>query len=236
MKRSVLGAAVAVWSSFALVLPAAAQTGPGQGGPGADVEPPTLSGRLSPAENASFGIIAGSRPLGPAVVPGAREDDVSPGGAFLRSLLLPGWGHVATRSPGRGAFYVAAQSSGFWMLWKSVTRRSTARAAADLERDLVRARLQAQGVTDPVELFTRTESDPAVEEWEALIETRDQQVEDWAAMSIFLVLLGAADAYVTAHLRDFPEPLSIRTRPVGGSGGIEVGLRWAVGRGDGRAP
>jgi hypothetical protein len=138
---------------------------------------------------------------------------VSTGGAFLRSLLVPGWGHVATRTYVRGGFYVAAQSSAFWMLWKSATQRSEARRLRFEERDVVLERLRAQGVTDPDSLRILADADPAMEEWDNLLESRDEQVEDWIALAVFMTLLGAADAFVAAHLMDFPEPLSIQVRP-----------------------
>jgi hypothetical protein len=85
-------------------------------------------------------------------------------------------------------------------------------------------------MTDPDEVAVAIATDPAVQAWEGLAESRGQQVEDWAAISIFLVLLGAADAYVSAHLMDFPEPLAVRVIPTGRDGGVEVGLALSLGR------
>jgi hypothetical protein len=147
---------------------------------------------------------------------------VTPRSAFVRSLLVPGWGHVATESYARGGFYVTTQAAGLWMLWKSLHRRSDARALGEVERRTARARLTAQGVMDPTEILDGIEGDPAVQEWNDLIEARAQQVEDWAALSIFLVLIGAADAYVAAHLMDYPEPLALRVLPGETPGAVEL--------------
>jgi hypothetical protein len=57
-----------------------------------------------------------------------------------------------------------------------------------------------------------------------LEEARKRQREDWTALSIFLMLISGVDAFVSAHLQDFPTPLEIEARPVGG-GRIEVGAR-----------
>ena len=47
------------------------------------------------------------------------------------------------------------------------------------------------------------------------------------ALGIFLVLLSAADAYVSAHLARFPDPLDLETS-VAPNGGIDVGFRVAL--------
>ena len=57
---------------------------------------------------------------------------------------------------------------------------------------------------------------------------REQQMEDWIAWTVFMVLLGGADAFVSAHLSDFPAPLGIEARPVGLDGRVEVGISLGV--------
>ncbi|HEX6751456.1 MAG TPA: hypothetical protein VF092_29460, partial [Longimicrobium sp.] len=44
---------------------------------------------------------------------------VSPRGAFLRSLVIPGWGQSSIGAPGRGAVYFALESGSLWMVYKS---------------------------------------------------------------------------------------------------------------------
>jgi hypothetical protein len=157
-------------------------------------------------------------------VSGFEADQVTPGGAFLRSLLIPGWGHVATDSYGRGSFYVALQSGGFWMLGQSLYRRTDARAYARAEREAVRARLEWEGVVHPDSMLLAIEEDSGVPDRDSLVSARDQQVEDWIALSLFLVLLGAADAFVAAHLADYPEPLSLNVLPRRRGEGVDVGI------------
>jgi hypothetical protein len=161
-------------------------------------------------------------------VPQPEEPEVSPGGAFLRSLLVPGWGHAVTDAHFRGAFYVAAQSGTAWMLGKSIARRREARRFRLTELELARERLQAAGITQPDTLRLLSEQDPRVEAWDGLIEARDQQVEDWAALGIFLLLLGATDAFVAGHLMDRPEPLSLDVAP-SLDGGWELSLSFRPG-------
>jgi len=150
---------------------------------------------------------------------------VTPGGAFLRSLAIPGWGHAATGSHFRGAFYITAHSGSVWMLSKSLAGHREARRFRGEEVRAVRESLQASGVTDPDSLRVLSSQDPRVEAWDELIESRSNQVEDWAAATLFILLLQATDAFVAGHLMDHPEPLSLQ---VGGEpfGRWEVGLRW----------
>ncbi len=158
------------------------------------------------------------------------ESGVSPGGAFLRGLLLPGWGHAGSRSYARGGFYVAAQSGTLWMLGKALHRRGEASRYLEMEREVVLERLLRQGMERP-EALLEADRDPRVMGWEELRDSRGQQVEDWAAAAIFITLLGAVDAFVAAHLADYPEPLSITLTPGTGGEGWGVGLRLPVGIG-----
>ena len=111
------------------------------------------------------------------------------------------------------------------MLQQTVVRRDEAASFARIERELATSRLMAAGVEDPDELDAALENDDIVLARDALVEARGGQVEDWTALSIFLVLLGATDALVAAHLADFPEPLALRVLPRGAG---EVELRVSV--------
>jgi hypothetical protein len=161
----------------------------------------------------------------PAVDP-ADQAPVTPGGAFARSLLVPGWGHVAVGAPTRGAFYVAAQTATAWMLWKSASRRSSALRYRSLELRAVEDEIRRSGVVDPDSVRFLAEESARVERWDELADRRGEQVEDWAALGIFLVLLSATDAFVSAHLADFPEPLSLEVIPGGPGAGWEIRVRF----------
>jgi hypothetical protein len=54
------------------------------------------------------------------------------------------------------------------------------------------------------------------------VEVKEQEKEDWIVLLAFNHLLSALEAYVSAHLWDFPDDLQIRAVP-GGIGG-RVGL------------
>lgn len=166
-------------------------------------------------------------PLQDAVQVPEVDPGVSPGGAFLRALVLPGWGHAAIGSYTRGGFYFAAESATAWMLLRTVRRRSAAEDVRDLREATVRERLRARGITDPAEVAAAIREDEAANDARKLVDARSQQFEDWLALGVFLVFLSGADAYVSAHLQDFPEPVQVGFGPV--PGGFEVGLRIPTG-------
>jgi hypothetical protein len=111
---------------------------------------------------------------------------VSPGGAFIRSLLIPGWGQSALGRDLAGGLFVAFEGVAITMAWKS-----------DWQRDFAVQR--GQGIEAPT-----------------------QEREDWLVLVAFNHLFSAAEAYVAAHLWDFPAGLKFRAAP-GPGGGTVVG-------------
>ena len=151
-------------------------------------------------------------------------DPPSPGGAFLRSLAVPGWGHAAIGSYGRGAFYVAAEAGTWYALIRTRLRLVEARERASLRERVLREALAREGVTDPAEVQQRLDTDPALSDVRGLVASRESQQEDWVALGIFLMLLSGADAYVSAHLANFPDPIEVGVVP-GVAGGVELAVR-----------
>jgi hypothetical protein len=56
-----------------------------------------------------------------------------------------------------------------------------------------------------------------------LIESRKEQRQDWIAYTIFFTLASGVDAFVAAHLADFPATITTRPAPAGGMH-IQVGV------------
>lgn len=171
---------------------------------------------------------------GEPVEEGARPDDaVTPRGALIRSLVVPGWGHAATGAYTRAGFYLTAQAGNAWMLAKTSGHLSWANRVLSAREAETEALLLDRGAPlDSIPLLV--EEDPGVEQARNLVEARRSQREDWVALALFFILIGGVDAFVSAHLQDFPEPLTVE--PVGSPGGgmgLEVGVRipW---RGPGR--
>ncbi len=169
-----------------------------------------------------------TREAAEAAADSVSDTGVSPGGAFLRAVLVPGWGHASIGSHGRGGFYVAAQAGTAYMLVRSRSRRADAQRVVDMREELVLQRLALEGVTDPAEVAAALEDDEDIVRARTLRNARQQQFEDWTAFGIFLVLIGGVDAFVSAHLQEFPAPVELQYTPLP-EGRLELGLRVPIG-------
>jgi hypothetical protein len=137
------------------------------------------------------------------------EPGVTPGEAFLRAVLLPGWGHASIGSWNRAAAYFAVEAATAYGLVRTRLRLSEARDRLALQEEFRRRTLVRDGITRPDSLRLALEDDERLEELRGLVDAREQQQEDWVALGIFLLFLSGADAFVSAHLRDFPTPLEL---------------------------
>jgi hypothetical protein len=151
---------------------------------------------------------------------------------MLRAVLLPGWGHASIGSYQRAAFYFAAETTTGFFLTRTVRRLGVAKDG----RELVELRT-AQSIRDQNpelsddSVAVLVGADQAVRDERGLVNARDQQLEDWIAFGAFLVFISGADAFVSAHLRDFPEPLQPRAEFIPGPAGpaASFGIRVPVG-------
>ncbi len=166
-------------------------------------------------------------PEGPALLQASIDTaSVTPVGAFLRAVAIPGWGHAAIGSHGRGGFYTAVQAANVWMLVKTRTRLGDAKELRGVRERHLRAVLAAAGEVDETRIQTALAADPEWASADGLVESRQQQFEDWLALTIFTVLLSGADALVSSHLQDFPQ---VTAAPVGDGGRMEVGVTFPLG-------
>jgi hypothetical protein len=144
------------------------------------------------------------------------DGPISPRGAFIRAVAVPGWGHASIGRFTRGAFYFFTETAAGWMMVKTRSRLGAAKAVEELRRDEVTRRLAADGITDPARVGTAQENDEGVAAAMSLVEARSQQFEDWLVFGVFMAFLSGADAFVSAHLRDFPDPVGIQPSPLPG--------------------
>jgi len=149
---------------------------------------------------------------------------VSPGGAFLRAVLVPGWGHVSIGANARAGAYFAIESAVAYGIIRTRRRISEARSRANFREILLRENLSTQGITDPTQIENALESDATLADLKNLRESRGEQQEDLVAFGLFLLFLSGADAFVSAHLKDFPDPIAIEGGPTN-DGRLEIGLR-----------
>ena len=122
---------------------------------------------------------------GATIVAPDTSHRIRPMGAFLRSLVLPGWGQAATGRHMAGAVFAT---------WEGVTAMMTLKAQAELRY------LRESGSTN--------------------VPAKHQEVQDWLVLWIFNHLFSGAEAFVAAHLADFPKDLKLRGFP----GGVGVSL------------
>jgi len=191
----------------------------------------TLAVALLGAAHASA--LQGQQPLAgpPQDSAQAVETPASPGrpsaaGTFVRSMMVPGWGQAVAGSPGRGAFYFTVQSVTVWMILKTTRTLGSASDILAMRRLEAMARLGADPAVDPADLPVAVDADLAVSSAFELQQIRAQQREDWIAFGVFFLLLGGADAFVAAHLAEFPEPLEVAIRPLPDRG-AELAFRVA---------
>lgn len=124
----------------------------------------------------------------------AARHRVTPRGAFLRSLVLPGWGQSEVGAPERGAIYFALEAGSLWMVYKSHQKLGEARSE---------------------EAIRRAAGELAAGQRSALVRERLAQREDWVTLSVFWLFFAGADAFVSAYLRDFDEHVGVTPAPGG---------------------
>ena len=154
---------------------------------------------------------------------------VAPSTAFLRAVLVPGWGHASIGTYTRAGFYFALEATTVYGLLRTRKRLNEVAARAEFRENVLRDDLAAQGIVDFDEIESALDDDSTLEDMRDLEDSRRQQREDWAALGIFLLLLSGADAYVSAHLQDLPAPIEFQAAPAG-DGRVELGFRINLGR------
>jgi hypothetical protein len=161
------------------------------------------------------------------------DDRLSPRTAMIRSWLVPGWGQSSAGAYFRGGVFFAAQSGSWYMLLKTFARLGEARA---IERERIRwvsDSLQVlmaedpdgvgERLQDPVRFQAAVDSSQRVIGARNLVESRQQQQQDWITGTLFLTLLSGVDAFVAAHLADAPITLESTPLPRGG-----VSIRFSI--------
>ncbi|NJD11483.1 MAG: hypothetical protein FIB01_13970 [Gemmatimonadetes bacterium] len=161
-----------------------------------------------------------------------RRENTAPRNAFIKALLVPGWGHFSIGTPVRGVFYVALEGSSWYMLGKTLRKLADAqdreRGFVKIAKDSLNALMAADSVarkrlSDPLAYDAAIAAHPDVARLSPLVKARKQQRQDWITYTVFFTFLSAVDAYVTAQLQGFPG--DITATPTGDGG---VALRFDV--------
>lgn len=152
---------------------------------------------------------------------------LSPGKAFLRSVLIPGWGQFSVGAPRRGVVFVTLQSASWYMLVKTLKKVSEANDFADahlktatpivtdtlramMTRDTSLNRRWSNPDTFQVALLNALDTTSIVRSARALVNSRNEQRQDWITYTLFLTLASGVDAFIAAHLADFPATITPR--------------------------
>lgn len=148
----------------------------------------------------------------------APEPPMSPRGAFIRSMILPGWGQAAFESYVRGGVYYAGWAGNWLALFNTQTKLTNARSRFERRQDQLQDSLvlAAGGdsaalarIDDPVAFEQEIRADSLANDLRMLVRAREEQREDWIAWSLFWILASGIDGYVTAHLYDFPAAIHV---------------------------
>jgi hypothetical protein len=167
-----------------------------------------------------------------------------PRNAFLRAMVVPGWGHYGIGEYRRGTVYLAIQATSWAMLAKSIRRLDAARdieaGITPLARDSVMADLalalqraaQSADSADARRLASISGFNAALAQYPGLqgardlVDSRKRHRQDWIVYTTVFTFAAAIDAYVTAHLRDFPQEI---TAVPAADGGVRLGVRLPLG-------
>ena len=142
-------------------------------------------------------------PVTPKTGPPPCRVPISPGSAFLRSLLVPGLAQMKLSRPKAAGIFIAAEVGTVGM---SVKSWNDLRKAKNARKDSVTtAVLDENGdpVLDPETGEPKSTSELKNPNLVGRIRARRTHLEDWIAAAVFNHLFAGADAYVAAHLADF---------------------------------
>jgi hypothetical protein len=159
----------------------------------------------------------------------------SPRAAFVRALLVPGLGHAYVGEYTRGGVYFSLQSTSWFMLVKTMRRLGdvkdrdgalTALAVDSVDAAMAADSVLAEQLQDLEAYENALLTYPGLQDTRLLVRARRQQRQDWIAYTLFFTFAAAVDAYVTAHLKDFPADV---TAQPSGDGGLSIGAHIPVG-------
>ena len=155
----------------------------------------------------------------------ADSPRITPGKAFYRSLLVPGWGQASVGAYTRGGIFFGLQTGSAYMMLKSFARlgeahniesRRVGQAQDSLRTLMDKDSLVKKRLSDPLLFSAAVDSTPAVLRIRRLIRSRENQRQDWITYTLVWTLASGVDAFVAAHLSSFPARVDAEARPTGG--------------------
>ena len=155
----------------------------------------------------------------------ADSGRISPGTAFYRSLLIPGWGQASVGAYVRGGTFFGLQMGSAYMMLKTFARLGEAHSIESRRvgqaQDSLRALMREDSalnrrLSDRTLFDAAVDSTPGVLRIRRLIRSRENQRQDWITYTLVWTLASGVDAFVAAHLATFPGRVEAEARPTGG--------------------
>jgi hypothetical protein len=177
------------------------------------------------------------------IVPPAGADTIpaqdtllvhSPRSVFIKSVLLPGWGQAELGANTRGAIFFGLQTTSVFMLIKTIGKIERARSievgALRIATDSLRVVMAGDSalsrrLADPLAFSDALSESQRVRDVRAVIDSRQRHRQDWITYLLFFTMLSGVDAYVGAHLQDFPADFEARA----GDGGVQLRVSVPIG-------
>jgi hypothetical protein len=173
--------------------------------------------------------------LSPVTAP-IPEEGLLPRTAFIRALLIPGWGHFSMGEYRRGSVYLALQGTSWAMLGTTMHRlgqaRDAERSLESMAVDSVARRMAAdtalaRRLENPAAYDEALLTYPGLRDARDLATARQRHRQDWIVYTLVSTFAAGVDAYVTAHLADFPAEI---TASRSADNGLALGFRLPAGR------
>ncbi|HTR78955.1 MAG TPA: hypothetical protein VMH39_12625 [Gemmatimonadaceae bacterium] len=143
---------------------------------------------------------------------------MSPGHAFFKSALLPGWGQSELGSHRAAAAMLIVEAVSIGMIRES---GADDREARRTENDTI---IDSYVGSDGTALATPLSH--AGEFGTPEVRARRSHVEDWAALLVANHLFAGADAFVESSLWDVKARLTLRTAVVGRGAVLVASFHW----------
>jgi hypothetical protein len=173
--------------------------------------------------------------LSPVTAP-IPPEGLLPRTAFIRALIVPGWGHFSMGENRRGAVYLGLQATSWAMLVKTMHGLGEARdaeaalttlSADSLRRAMAADTALARRLENPQAYDEALLTWPGLQDARSLARSRQRHRQDWIVYTLVTTFAAAVDAYVTAHLADFPAEITATRNH---DSGVSVGVRLPAGR------
>jgi hypothetical protein len=126
-----------------------------------------------------------------------------------------------------GSAYMMVKTIGKLGQAHNIESRRVGQAKDSLRMRMAGDTAEQRRLSDPAVFNAAVDSTPGVVRIRRLINSRENQRQDWITYTLVLTLASGVDAYVAAHLSTFPGRVQAEPRS---TGGVNLKLIFPVGR------